>query len=91
MDANLSEVTVLDVFLLSSAKIAIPVFGGAAADAGIILETCQAPIQHAPGLRYIAEETPCSDICSLIIGVESRTSRVKSERGFARWLNPAQA
>ena len=25
------------------------------------METCQAPIHHAPGLRYIAEETPCSD------------------------------
>ena len=34
----------------------------AAADAGRILETCQAPIHHAPGLRYIAEETPCSDL-----------------------------
>ena len=38
---------------------AIPVFGDAAA--GRILETCQAPIHHAPGLRYIAEEPPCSD------------------------------
>ena len=65
MDANPSEVTVLDVFLLFSAKTAIPVFGDAAAadaDAGRILETCQAPIHHAPGPRYIAEETPCSDI-----------------------------
>ena len=63
MDANPSEVTVLDVVLLFSAKTAIPVFGdAAAADAGRILETCQAPIHHAPGLRYIAEETPCSDI-----------------------------
>ena len=50
---------------------AIPVFGDAAAaaaadaDAGRILETCQAPIHHAPGLRYIAEETPCSDIILL--------------------------
>ena len=33
----------------------------AAAAAGRILETCQAPIHHVPGLRYIAEETPCSD------------------------------
>ena len=70
MDANPSEVAVLDVFLLFSAKTAIPVFGDAAAaaaaaadaDAGRILETCQAPIHHAPGPRYIAEETPCSDI-----------------------------
>ena len=63
MDANPSEVTALDVFLLFSAKTAIPVFGdaAAAAAAGRILETCQAPIHHAPGLRYIAEETPCSD------------------------------
>ena len=61
MDANPSEVTALDVFLLFSAKAAIPFFGDAAA-AGRILETCQAPIHHAPGLRYIAEETPCSDI-----------------------------
>ena len=54
-------------FFLFSAKTAIPVFGdaaaaSAAAAAGRILETCQAPIHHAPGLRYIAEETPCSDI-----------------------------
>ena len=63
MDANPSEVTALDVFFpLFSAKTAIPVFGDAAAAAGRILETCQAPIHHAPGLRYIAEETPCSDI-----------------------------
>ena len=49
-------------FFLFSAKTAIPVFGdAAAADAGRILETCQAPIHHAPGLRYIAEEPPCSD------------------------------
>ena len=60
MDANPSEVAVLDVLLLFSAKTAIPVFGDAAA-AGRILETCQAPIHHAPGLEYIAEETPCSD------------------------------
>ena len=68
MDANPSEVTVLDVFLLFSAKTAIPVFGDAAASAaaGRILETCQAPIHHAPGLRYIAEEPPCSDKSSKI-------------------------
>ena len=63
MDANPSEVTALDVFLLFSAKTAIQVFGDAAAAsaAGRILETWQAPIHHAPGPRYIAEETPCSD------------------------------
>ena len=57
MDANPSEVTALDVFLLFSAKTAIPVFGDAAAAsaaAGRILETCQAPIHHAPGLEYVA-------------------------------------
>ena len=59
MDANPSEVTALDFVLLFPAKTAIPFFGDAAA--GRILETCQAPIHHAPGLRYIAEETPCSD------------------------------
>ena len=33
----------------------------AAADAGRILETCQAPIHHAPGLEYIAGTPPRSD------------------------------
>ncbi len=33
------------------------------ADAGIIVE---APIHHAPGLRYIAGETPCSDLCDAV-------------------------
>ena len=67
MDANPSEVTVLDVFSFSFSKNSNPIFwsvldaAAAADDAERILETCQTPIHHAPGLEYIAEETPRSD------------------------------
>ena len=67
MDANPSEVTVLDIFIFFMfGKNSDPIFWSvldAAADTDDtrILETCQTPIHHAPGLEYIAEETPRSD------------------------------
>ena len=47
---------------ISNLPVWLDASAAADADAGRILETCQAPIHHAPGLRYIAEETPCSDL-----------------------------